>query len=150
MSLMEFSDVDPIAVRETTPVTIDGNPIAWLGPSNRNGAVAVSHRHRYEYDDGEQDYFRKLGGYTYGRTTLKRMQEMGAERIIIREVDNGCLLEFEITQYLSSEFTSETVDALWQRSERDGVNICVPTENALYEWDPDEAAIVAASERGYY
>ena len=142
-TLFEFDDADPIAVREKDPLIINGRAIAWVGPSNRDGPVAVMRRHRHEYDGGRQDYFRKVGGYTIGAATLEAMKLMDVERIAIEEVDNDRVLEFQLQQYLTSDYRSSTVSGLEDRG-RDGENICIPASKAIYKWTREEAAIVAA------
>jgi hypothetical protein len=134
-TLHNFADVEPLEVREKVPVNANGRLVAWAGPSNREKNVVVSHRHRYKYDGGKQDYYRKHGSYGYDDTTLSVMEAMGAERIAVLEVDNSRIVEYQITQFRNSELASSGFD-------EGGENFCVPVEQALYTWNEENCTII--------
>jgi hypothetical protein len=134
-TLRDFEQKEPLKVKESTPVNVNGSVLAWAGPSNRDKNVVVSHRHRFEYDDGKQDYFRKYGGYCYGDSTLNVMEEIGATRIAVLEVDNGRVIEYNAQQFRESDLVAKTFDI-------GGKNICVPVDDALYTWDSEDCTII--------
>lgn len=134
-TLHDFKEVEPLAVRESYPVKANGRLIAWAGPSNRDENVVVSHRHRYKYDGGKQDYYRKHGSYNYDDQTLSVMEDFGVERIAVLEVDNDRIIEYDISQFRTSDLISTGFD-------EGGENFCVPVENSLYTWDRDECTII--------
>lgn len=134
-TLHDFADVEPLTVREIKPVIVKGHTLAWAGPSNREKNVVVSQRRRHKYDDGKQDYFRKYDGYCYGENALDVMEEMGATRIAVEEIDNGRILEFDVTQFRDSELYAETFDI-------GGRNVCVPVDDAIHTWEAGEATIM--------
>lgn len=127
-TLHDFADVEPLKVKEKVPVRVGGSVLAWAGPSNRDENVVVSQRHRYEYEGGKQDYFRKHSGYNYGDNALDVMEEMGATRIAVHEVDNNRILEFDVTQFRDSDIKTGEYEI-------GGQNYCVPVDDALHSWD---------------
>lgn len=141
-TLYDFQDVEPLQVREIQPVHANDRLVGWAGPSNREENVVVSHRRRYEYQGGKQDYFRLGKGYTFDSFALSQMEAVGADRIAVFEVDNDRLLEYDITQFKNADLTSDTVDPLSARSETGAVNNCVPIDEALLTWDIDECRVV--------
>ena len=134
-TLHDFKDVDPLVVREQAPVKATGRIVAWAGPSNRDENIVVSHRHRYKYDGGKQDYYRKHGSYGFDDASLSVMERMGAKRIAVLEVDNDRLIEYRIKQFRNSDLESSGF-------EDGGENFAVPVEKALYTWDLEECRII--------
>lgn len=134
-SLYDFADVDPLEVREKVPVHANGRLVAWAGPSNRDANVVVSERHRFKYDGGKQDYYRKHGSYGYDDTTLSVMEEMGVNRIAVLEVDNDRVVEYSIGQFRSSDLSSSGFD-------EGGENFAVAVDDALHTWDTEQCTII--------
>lgn len=134
-TLHDFTNVEPLKVREVKEIIANGRLVAWAGPSNRDENVVVSHRHRYQYDGGKQDYYRKHGSYNYDDESLTKMEEVGAERIAVLEVDNDRIIEYGIDQFRSSDLITSGFN-------EGGTNYAVPVENALYTWTTDEATII--------
>lgn len=134
-TLHDFTDVEPLAVREIKPVIIKGSTLAWAGPSNREQNVVVSQRRRHKYDGGKQDYFRKYKGYCYGENALDAMERMGATRIAVEEVDNDRVIEFDVTQFRDSDLYAKTFDI-------GGKNVAVPVEDAIHTWKKSECTII--------
>lgn len=134
-TLHDFTDVEPLEAREIQPVNVNGSVLAWAGPSNREQNVVVSHRHRHKYDDGKQDYFRKYEGYCYGENALDVMERMGATRIVVEEIDNDRIIEYDVTQYRDSELYAKTFDI-------GGKNVCVPVDDAIHTWERSNCTII--------
>jgi hypothetical protein len=134
-TLYDYTDVEPLKVREAVPVNVNGSVLAWAGPSNREQNVVVSQRHRHKYDGGKQDYYRKYNGYCYGENALDVMESMGATRIVVHEVDNDRLLEFDVNQFRDSDLIADTFEI-------GGKNRCVPIDDAIYSWERDNCTIV--------
>ena len=134
-TLRDFDGSEPLKAKEQTPVNVNGSILAWAGPSNREQNVVVSHRHRYEYENGKQDCFRKYDGYAYGDNALDVMEKLGATRIAVLEVDNDRVIEYDVQQFRES-------DLLIQEFDIGGKNFCVPLDEALYVWELDECEIM--------
>ncbi len=134
-SLYDFSGVEPLAVKEVAPVIVNGSTLAFAGPSNREQNMVVSQRRRYPYDGGKQDYFRKYKGYCYGENALDVMEDMGATRIAVDEIDNNRVLEFDLTQFRQSDLYANTFEI-------GGRNVAVPVSQALHSWKRDDCTII--------
>jgi hypothetical protein len=134
-TLYNYTDVEPLVVREVKKVIANSRLVAWAGPSNRDVNVVVSHRHRHKYDGGKQDYYRKHGSYGYDDTCLSVLENMGVNRIAVLEIDNSRVIEYEISQFRDSDLDSSGFD-------EGGENFAVPVNDALYIWDESECNIM--------
>jgi len=123
-SLYDFEDVEPPAVREVRPLTVDGYIIGFMGPSNRTRAI-VCQQTRFMQSDGTQNYFRQVGGYSFQPSMLDAMEEFDVTRIIIEEIDNDRVFEFDVTQYRKGVETCEYEGE---------PKLCVPVRKALHSW----------------
>lgn len=134
-TLHDYTDVEPLTVREISPVLspIGGEILGFIGPSNREGNTIVCHHNRWPDDDGSQEFYRKLGGYSFNECDLEAIQQSGASLIAIQEVDNSRVLEFDISQYLNGEDGGFV---------NDRQKLGVPVDEALHEWTMDEATIM--------
>jgi hypothetical protein len=138
-TLHDFTDVEPLVVREIQPLRYPDNPekfVGFLGPSNRDANCIVCQRKRHPYwEDGEQKqhFYRKGGGYSFSESTLGLLRRASVSRIVIEETDNDRLLEFNLVDYESGQFSNEMGDDP-QRF--------VPVDEALHEWTASEATII--------
>lgn len=134
-TLHDYTDVEPLVVRELQAVRspIGGEVLGFIGPSNRDANCIVSQQTYAADNDGQQQYYRKLGGYSFNEVDLETIQGSGAERIVIHELDRDRLYEFELSQYLNGEDGGYV---------NDRQKIGVPLSDALYEWPLAEAEII--------
>lgn len=141
-TLHDFTDVDAPELRELKPLTIvagpaKGKPLGFVANGNRQKAIVVQ-RHRHPYEGGKQHYFRKLGGYSFPQRDIDRMFDAGVQTIIIQELDNERVLEFDIQQYLNGE-----AGGVVGGDEQIGV----PTDDAKHSWTAEETVILTANDR---
>jgi len=133
-TLHDFEDVEPLRVREKKAIIANGGVVGYAGPSNRDENVVVVHKRRYKDDNGEQDYFRKLKAYNFDETALTAIENIGTTLIVINEIDNNRLIEYQLSQFKDSDMTRD-----WDGF--DGINYYVPVSDAIRTWDRESCTI---------
>ena len=143
MNLYNYTETEPLTATESTPILAPAVPpwkgneiLGFAAETNRDMNCMVAQETRWPNSDGSQNYYRKLGGYSYDMRALKHLQRKGVERIVIQEMDNDRVLEFDIEQFLNGE-DGGVVEGYPQYG--------VPTENAIHTWSLEEATINSAS-----
>lgn len=138
MNLQSFSGTEPIAVNEEEPIhsPIDGSILGFSGTSNRDGRVIVCREYRWPRKNGQQNYYRKLGGYTFNEVDLDRLYRADIKFVLIQEIDNDRVLEFELSQFINGDKGGHI-----NGRQKWGV----PVKRAVHKWTSDEAAILSAS-----
>jgi len=133
-TLYDFKDVEPLRVREKKAIIANGGVVGYAGPSNRDENVVVVHKRRHKDDNGEQDYFRKLKAYNFDETALTAIENIGTTLIVINEIDNNRLIEYQLSQFKDSDMTRD-----WDGF--DGINYYVPVSDAIRTWDRENCTI---------
>jgi hypothetical protein len=137
-NIQQFSDVEPITVREIKPLRAPrgGEVLGFLGPSSRKENCIVCQETRGVQADGKKNYYRKLGGYSFDVSAVDKMRRTGVDRVVIDELDTELVFEFDLGQF--------TQDG----GEVDGIEqVGVPLDEAIHKWTADEATILRASDR---
>jgi len=97
----------------------------------------IAERLRFDHEDRNKHYYQKVGGYSFGERQLEIATETGVEKILIWEVDNERVLEFNITQYKKDSVATGTFQG--------DQNYCVPVSEAVHFWDREECQILSAN-----
>ena len=139
-TLHDYTDVEPLVVREIKPVLspIGREILGFIGPSNRDKNCIVCQQKRWPDEDGSQEFYRKLGGYSFNECDLNAIRDARVTRIVIYEIDNNRVLEFDLSQYLNG------LDGGHLHGRQ---KLGVPVDDALFEWTEGEATILTASSR---
>lgn len=137
-TLHDYTDVEPLVVREIKRVLVPrrGEVLGYIGPCNRDANAIVVQRRRHPYKkDGKkkQQFYRKLGGYTFAQHDIDQIQKSGANYIIIEEIDNNRVLEFELSQYINGDYGGNVGG-----DDQYGI----PVSEAIYDWSISEATLI--------
>lgn len=143
MNLFEFEGAEPLKAKETVPIRAPtvgpwrgGEILGFAAKTNREKNCMIAQERRWPDENGKQNYYRKLGGYSYDIPALEFLKKAGVERIVIQEVDNDRVLEFDLEQFLRGQDGGD-VDGIQQ--------LGVPNDQAIHTWSADEATIISAS-----
>lgn len=137
-TLHDYTNVEPLVVREIKPVRAPrgGEILGFIGPSNRDENCIVCQETRGVQKDGSQNFYRKLGGYSFDESAINKLLNSKITRIVIDELDTESVFEFDVTQFNED---GGVVDGIQQ--------LGVPLKDAMYEWDSSETNIMRASSR---
>lgn len=131
MNIHEFSDEEPPTTKllATVEHPIDpGSSAGYLGDGNR-GRVFWTPRKLGPDENGEQQFYRKIGGYAISEKVLAMCSLKGVQTVFVHETDTGTLYEFDTAQYTAAK----CIDHIPEDPQ-----FCVPLEERKYEWEPPE------------
>ncbi|PSP54455.1 hypothetical protein BRC82_09700 [Halobacteriales archaeon QS_1_67_19] len=98
-TLADFVEQKPLSIEEQSPFRHqkEDEIIGFLGWSDEFGKCIVCERCR------DKHYYRKENGYAFSETTLRTLDKMNVNRIVIEEVDTGHVLVYNRRDFHSGE-----------------------------------------------
>jgi len=137
-SLYDFENVESPVIDEIKPYLHPTRKDVILGfiglcQTRDNPKCMNILRHRYGSSSETQDYYRKVGGYSMPKRTIKRLVKESCGYLFVEEVDNDRLIEYQVAQFpqVGVEVEDHLGEPQW----------CVPVENAIHTWKRGEFTV---------
>lgn len=138
-NLFAYSDAEDPVIKEVKPIPYPQQRdkfVGFIGPSNHGNAIVCQRLRHPDPATGEQHYYRKIGGYSLSLTTLRRLKKIDVEVVFIEEIDNGRVVQYNLSQFDSGILTEEIEDDP-QRS--------LTVDEAVFTWPRSRTTIMKAN-----